>query len=103
MRSGRSSKRDVQSLFLQLFFYEVLKILLLRAGKSDADVFLSEALPAESRGPHRDIVLAAASLSIDHKLPIGRRDHLRDSKSAITQQLITSDTHFVELPGVVVL
>src|SRR6266568_1267819 len=48
---GAVLQSDVQVLVPTIVLYEVLKILLLRAGKSDADVFLSEALRRKVR-PH---------------------------------------------------
>ncbi len=99
---GEVLQRDVQVLVPTIVLYEVLKILLLRAGKSDADVFLSEALRRRVVDLTETIVLAAASLSIDHKLPMADAIIYATAR-AHHAELITSDTHFVELPGVVVL
>jgi len=99
---GEVLQRDVQVLVPTIVLYEVLKILLLRAGKSDADVFLSVALRRRVVDLTETIVLAAASLSIDHKLPMADAIIYATAR-AHHAELITSDTHFVELPGVVVL
>jgi len=70
MRSGRSSKEAPQVLVPTIVLYEVFKILLLRAGKTEANVFLSQALRRTVVDLTETIALAAASLSIDYKLPM---------------------------------
>jgi len=99
---GEVLQRDVQVLVPTIVLYEVLKILLLRAGKSEADVFLSEALRRRVVDITETIALAAASMSIDHKLPMADAIIYATSK-AHRAELITSDAHFTGLPGVVVL
>ena len=99
---GEVLQRDVQVLVPTIVLYEVLKILLLRAGKSEADVFLSEALCRRVVDLTETIALAAASMSIDYKLPMADAIIYATAR-AHHAELITSDTHFVELPGVVVL
>ncbi len=99
---GEVLQRDVQVLVPTIVLYEVLKILLLRAGKSEADVFLSEALRRRVVDLTETIALAAASLSIDHKLPMADAIIYATAK-AHHAELITSDAHFTGLPGVVVL
>ena len=99
---GEVLQRDVQVLVPTIVLYEVLKILLLRAGKSQADVFLSEALRRKVVDLTETIALAAASLSIDHKLPMADAIIYATAK-AHRAELITSDAHFMGLPGAVVL
>ena len=99
---GEVLQRDVQVLVPTIVLYEVLKILLLRAGKSEADVFLSEALRRRVVEVTETIALAAASLSIDRKLPMADAIIYATAK-AHHAELITSDAHFTGLPGVVVL
>ncbi len=99
---GEVLQRDVQVLVPTIVLYEVLKILLLRAGKSEADVFLSEALRREVVDLTETIALAAASMSIDYKLPMADAIIYATAK-AHRAELITSDAHFTGLPGVVVL
>ncbi len=99
---GEVLQRDVQVLVPTIVLYEVLKILLLRAGKSEADVFLSEALRRRVVDLTETIALAAASMSIDYKLPMADAIIYATAK-AHRAELVTSDAHFSGLPGVVVL
>ncbi len=99
---GEVLQRDVQILVPTIVLYEVLKILLLRAGKSEADVFLSEALRRKVVDLTETIALAAASMSIDYKLPMADAIIYATAK-AHRAELVTSDAHFTGLPGVVVL
>jgi predicted nucleic acid-binding protein len=99
---GEVLQRDVQVLVPTIVLYEVLKILLLRAGKSEADVFLSEALRRRVVDLTETIALAAASMSIDHKLPMADAIIYATAR-AHRAELITSDAHFMGLQGVVVL
>ncbi len=99
---GEVLQRDVQVLVPTIVLYEVLKILLLRAGKSEADVFLSEALRRKVVDLTETIALAAASMSIDYKLPMADAIIYATAK-AHRAELVTSDAHFSGLPGVVVL
>jgi len=99
---GEVLQRDVQVLVPTIVLYEILKILLLRAGKSEADVFLSEALRREVVDLTETIALAAASMSIDYKLPMADAIIYATAK-AHRAELVTSDAHFTGLPGVVVL
>jgi predicted nucleic acid-binding protein len=99
---GEVLQRDVQVLVPTIVLYEVLKILLLRTGKSQADAFLSEALRRKVVDLTETIALAAASISIDHKLPMADAIIYATAK-AHRADLVTSDAHFTGLPGVVVL
>jgi predicted nucleic acid-binding protein len=99
---GQVLQRDIQVLVPTIVLYEVLKILLLRTGKSEADAFLSEALRRRVVDLTETIALAAASMSIDHKLPIA--DAIIYATARVHHaELITSDVHFMGLQGVVVL
>jgi predicted nucleic acid-binding protein len=75
---------------------------MLRASKSEADVFLSEALRRKVVDLTETIALAAASISIDHKLPMADAIIYATAK-AHHAELITSNAHFTGLPGVKVL
>jgi predicted nucleic acid-binding protein len=85
-----------------IVLYEVLKILLLRAGRSEADAFLSEALRRKVVDLTDTIALAAASLSIDYKLPMADAIIYATAR-AHQAELVTSDAHFTGLPGVTIL
>ncbi len=85
-----------------IVIYEVRKILLLRRSKIVADYFVSEALLHQVVPLDTQISLNAASLSVQHQL------HMADAliyatANALQAQLITTDTHFNNLPGVTVL
>jgi predicted nucleic acid-binding protein len=79
--------------------YEVVKILLLRGSKSDVDLFLSEALRRHVVDLTDTIALAAASLSIDHRLPMADAIIYATARH-YNAQIVTSDSHFGGLPGV---
>jgi predicted nucleic acid-binding protein len=99
---GAVLQSDVQVLVPTIVLYEVLKIMLLRASKSEADVFLSEALRRTVVDLTDTIALAAASLSIDYKLPMADAIIYATARSH-RAELITSDAHFTGLSGVTVL
>jgi predicted nucleic acid-binding protein len=82
--------------------YEVRKILLLRHTKWAAESFISEALRHTVVPIDQYIALSAAAISLQHKLAMA--DALVYT-TAITRgaKLLTSDSHFRELPGVTVL
>lgn len=81
--------------------YEVVKILLLRGSKSDVDLFLSEALRRHVVDLTDTIALAAASLSIDHRLPMADAIIYATARH-YNAQIVTSDSHFGGLPGVTI-
>jgi predicted nucleic acid-binding protein len=99
---GAILQSDVQVLVPTIVLYEVLKIMLLRASKSEADVFLSEALRRTVVDLTDTIALAAASLSIDYKLPMADAIIYATARGH-RAELITSDAHFTGLSGVTVL
>jgi toxin FitB len=99
---GEVLQRDIQVLVPTIVLYEVLKTLLVRAGRSEADIFLSEALRRKVVDLTETIALAAASMSIAHKLPMADAIIYATAK-AHHAELITSDAHFTGLPGVIVL
>jgi predicted nucleic acid-binding protein len=99
---GAIFQKDVQVLVPTIVLYEVLKILLLRAGGSQANVFLSEALRRSVVDLTDTIALSAVSLSIDHKLTMADAIIYATAQSHHAE-LITSDAHFTGLPGVTVL
>jgi predicted nucleic acid-binding protein len=99
---GEVLQSDDLVLVPTIVLYEVLKIMLLRAGKSEADVFLSGALQRTVVDLTDTIALAAASLSIDHKLPMADAIIYATAR-AYRAKIITSDEHFAGLPGVTVL
>jgi predicted nucleic acid-binding protein len=99
---GAVFQRGAQVLVPTIVLYEVFMILLLRASKTDANLFLSEAMGRTVVDLSDTIALAAASYSIDYKLPMA--DAIIYATARARQaELITSDAHFTGLPGVTVL
>ncbi len=99
---GAVFQGSAQVLVPTIVVYEVFKILLLRAGKTEANLFLSEALRRTVVDFTETLALAAASYSIDRKLPMADAI-IYATAQAHGAELITSDTHFAGLPGVTVL
>jgi predicted nucleic acid-binding protein len=99
---GAVLQGSAQVLVPTIVLYEVFKILLLRASKTDANLFLSEALRRRVVDLTDTIALAAASLSIDYKLPMADAI-IYATAQAHQAELITSDAHFSGLPGVTLI
>ena len=95
---GAVFQGSAQVLVPTIVLYEVFQILLLRASKTDANLFLSEALRRRVVDLTGTIALAAASLSIDYKLPMADAI-IYATAQAHQAELITSDAHFSGLPG----
>jgi predicted nucleic acid-binding protein len=93
---------SVSVLLPAVVLYEVRKILLLREGKTSADVFLSDALRRTIVPFDETLALKAAELSIIHKLSMADAI-LYATALHCGAPLITSDTHFADLPGVTLL
>src|SRR5260370_10980494 len=99
---GAVFQGGAQVLVRTIVLYEVFKILLLRASKTDANLFLSEALRRRVVNLTDTVALAAASQSIDHKLPMANAI-IYATAQAHKAELITSDAHFSGLPGVTLI
>ncbi len=99
---GAVFQGGAQVLVPTIVLYEVFKILLLRASKTDANLFLSEALRRRVVNLTDTVALAAASQSIDHKLPMANAI-IYATAQAHKAELITSDAHFSGLPGVTLI
>lgn len=85
-----------------LVIYEVRKILMLQGATTVADWFVSEVVRHQVVSIDQEIALRAALVSIDHKLPMADAfiyTIARDYRA----QLITTDLHFKDLPGVTIL
>ena len=99
---GAALQGSAQVLVPTIVLYEVFKILLLRASKTAANLFLSEALRRRVVDLTDTMALAAASLSIDYKLPMADAI-IYATAQAHQAELITSDAHFSGLPGVTLI
>lgn len=93
---------SVSVLLPAVVLYEVRKILLLREGKTSADVFLSDALRRTIVAFDETLALRAAELSIIHKLSMADAI-IYATALQCGAPLITSDAHFADLPGVTLL
>ena len=81
---------------------EVYKHLAKQRGRSVAERFASQAFHRRVIPLDETIALAAANLSLEHRL--GTTDAIVYATSRACQaQLVTADTHFRGLPGVIVL
>jgi toxin FitB len=99
---GKILQSDAQVLVPTIVLYEVFKILLLRASRTDAEIFLSEALRRSVMDLTETIALAAASHSVARKLPMADAI-IYATAQAHRAELVTSDAHFTGLPGVTIL
>ena len=93
---------NISVLIPAIVLYEVRKVLLLRQGKTLADIFLSEALKRIIVPFDEDLAIKAAELSISHKLSMADAI-IYTTAVHYHAPLVTSDPHFANLPGVTVL
>jgi uncharacterized protein len=81
--------------------YEVYKHLAKHRGRTLADRFMSQALHRRVVPMDETIALAAANASLDHRL--ATVDAIVYATARVCQaQLVTADTHFRGLPGVII-
>ena len=85
-----------------IVLYEVRKILLLRGTKTEADLFLSQALRQHVAPMDEPTALLAASLSIQHQLPMADAIIYATAR-LFDANLVTSDAHFTGLPSVTLI
>ena len=82
-----------------IVLYEVRKTLLLREGRTKSDIFLSEAFRRIIVAFDEDLAIAAAEFSITHKLPMA--DAIIYATAVhFSAELVTTDSHFTNAPGV---
>jgi toxin FitB len=95
-------EKDVQILVPVIVLYEVRKVLLRTEPKPNVQVFESEALRRIVIDIDEHIAMSAATLSLSYKLAMA--DALIYATALrYRARLITSDTHFNNVPGVTVL
>jgi uncharacterized protein len=81
--------------------YEVYKHLAKHRGRTLADRFMSQALHRRVVPMDETIALAAANASLDHRL--ATVDAIVYATARVCQaQLVTANTHFRGLPGVII-
>lgn len=84
-----------------LIIYEVYKHLAKHRGRALADRFVSQALHRRVVPMDETIALAAANASLDHRL--AGADAIVYATARVCQaQLVTANTHFRGLPGVII-
>ena len=85
-----------------LVLYEVRKVLLLRATSVLVEWFASEAMRHEIVNVDKDIAFDAAALSVQGQLPMA--DAIIYTTAVRNRaELLTSDSHFSSLPGVILI
>ena len=95
-------ERDLRLLVPTIVLYEVRRVLLRQHKRSEADVFLSQALRRNIMPLDEVTAFSAANLSLQHQLSMA------DAVIYATAQLheaeiVTSDNHFRGLPGITLI
>ena len=85
-----------------IVLYEVYKKLCMGCGKNEADRFASQAMRRQVIPLDEDLALAAAAMSLKHKLAMADAIIYATARSC-DAELITSDRAFEGLPGVTLL
>jgi predicted nucleic acid-binding protein len=85
-----------------MVIYEVRKILSLKKSKTLADLFISNALRRTIAAFDDDLAVKSAELSIEYKLAMADAIIYATARH-FEVGLITSDSHFADLPGVTIL
>ena len=85
-----------------IVIYEVVKKLKLISSETVVDRFLSQAYRGQQMELDASIAIAAAQISIRHRLAMADAIIYATAESA-GAQLVTSDTDFHDLPGVIVV
>ena len=93
---------DLTILVPTVVIYEVRKILSLNHGKTVADSFYSDVLRRTIVSFDEVLALKSAELSLHHKLSMADAI-IYGTARHYEAQLITSDTHFLNLSGVTLL
>ena len=85
-----------------LVLYEVRKVLLLRSTSILVEWFASEAMRHDIVDVNKDIAFDAAALSVRTHLPMA--DAIIYTTALRSRaELLTSDSHFADMPGVIVV
>jgi predicted nucleic acid-binding protein len=82
--------------------YEVRKILILNHGRTLADAFYSDALRRTVVSFDEVLAARSAELSVSYKLAMADAI-IYATATHLEAKLITSDSHFADLPGVLLL
>jgi toxin FitB len=95
-------ENDVRILVPVIVLYEVRKVLLRSFSETMADIFQSNALRHEVINIDEYIAMSAATLSMKYKLAMADA-LICATAQRYGAQLVTSDSHFDNVPGVTVL
>ncbi|HEY2823834.1 MAG TPA: type II toxin-antitoxin system VapC family toxin [Candidatus Acidoferrum sp.] len=93
---------DVRILVPVIVLYEVRKVLLRSFSETMADIFQSNALRHEVINIDEYIAMSAATLSLKYKLAMADA-LICATAQRYEAQLVTSDAHFDNVPGVTLL
>ncbi|MFY9692062.1 MAG: type II toxin-antitoxin system VapC family toxin [Candidatus Acidiferrales bacterium] len=98
---GHYLEGDASVIVPSLVLYEVYRHLAKQRGRSIADRFVSQALHRRVVPLDETIALAAANASLDHRLT--PTDAIVYATARVCQaQLVTANTHFRGLPGIII-
>jgi predicted nucleic acid-binding protein len=98
---GHYLEGEASVLVPSVVVYEVYKHLAKHRGRTLADRFMSQALHRRVVPMDETIALAAANASLDHRL--ATVDAIVYATARVCQaQLVTANTHFRGLPGVII-
>jgi len=92
---------DAPVIVPSLVLYEVYRHLAKQRGRTVADRFVAQALHRRVVALDESIALAAASASIDHRLT-STDAIIYATARACNAQLVTANTHFRGLPGIII-
>jgi toxin FitB len=98
---GHYLEAESSVLVPSLVIFEVYKHLAKNRGRAIADRFVSQALHHRVVPLDETIALAAANLSVEHRLG-GSASILYATARVHQAHLVTADTHFRGLPGVII-
>jgi predicted nucleic acid-binding protein len=98
---GHYLEGDASVIVPSLVLYEVYRQLAKQRGRTIADRFVSQALHRRVVPLDETIALAAANASLDHRLT--PTDAIVYATARVCQaQLVTANTHFRGLPGIII-
>jgi predicted nucleic acid-binding protein len=98
---GHYLEGDASILVPSIVIFEVYKHLAKNRGRALADRFMSQVLQSRVVPLDETIALAAANTSLDHRL--GASDAIVYATARVCRaQLVTANTHFRGLPGVII-
>jgi toxin FitB len=98
---GHYLEGDASVLLPSIVLCEVYKHLSKQRGRSVAERFMAQVFQRKVIPLDETIAVAAGNLSVEHRLPMA--DAIVYATARVCQaQLVTADTHFRGLPGVII-